>query len=125
MATKIPELKTLQDVIDYTTYYDIRKYSMIKNLETKSDVSYIDETKLDIYYDMIRSYIQRVKTQPQHRIYDRNPKLLSRDLYNTPDLDWLLIVLNRQSPSRFKIRRYINYIHPSDIDTVFDILSSK
>lgn len=122
MNVKKPDLKTLQDLIDYTTLYDVRKYSRIIDAD---GVKVIEETLLDVYFKLIEPYIQRVRTLNEHKKYNNNPKWLSTDLYGTPDLDWLLIKINCESPSRFKIEEKINYIHPDDIDTIFDILASK
>lgn len=117
-----PNLKTLDDVINYTTLYDIRKYAKIKDV---NGIKFIDETMFDIYFKLFKPLIQRVSTTVEHKKYNYNPKLLSRDLYGTPDLDWLLVRINSESSSRFKIEGKINYIHPDDIDTIFDILASK
>jgi hypothetical protein len=122
MDIKKPNLKTLDDLINYSTLYDIRKYSKIKDI---NGINVIDETLFDVYYNLFKGLIQRVTTLPEHKKYNYNPKWLSKDLYGTPDLDWLLLRVNNSAPSRFKTESKINYIHPDDIDTIFDILASK
>lgn len=122
MTIKKPDLKTLQDVIDYSTLYDIRKYTRVNTVE---GLQVIEETLFDIYFKLIEPYVQRVSTLTSHQRYSYNPKLLARDLYGTPDLDWVLVKLNCDSMSRFKIEEKINYIHPDDIDTVFELLANK
>ena len=113
MAVDKPDLKTLQDVIDYETFFDIRKYCQVKEVAT---VKFVDETLFDIYYNLLEPYIQRVKILPSHRRFSYKPKLLAKELYGTPDLDWILIKINKMPPASFILRDMINIIQPVDIE---------
>lgn len=122
MQVKKPDIKTLNDLIGYETYYDVRKYLKPESIE---GINFYNTTLFDIYLGMIKPYIERVATLPEHKKYNHKPRNLSRDLYGTPDLDWVLLKINGASPSRFVIGEKINYIHPDDLDFIFDLLSSK
>jgi hypothetical protein len=118
-----PKLKTLQDIIDYRTVYSIDKYAEVS--KTKGGVSFINRNIFDEYYGLIKPYIQRVTVLDAHSIYNCNPALLSRALYDTPDLDWVLLKINNMTPYTFIVKDKINYIALEDMVDIFDLLVTK
>jgi hypothetical protein len=116
------ELKTLEDVVNYSSYYDIRNFADVKEI---NGYSFIEETALNKYLPLILPYVQKVATLDVHKKYNHRPKLLSKILYGTPDLDWIILYFNGKTASRFIVHNTINVIQKDDLEKVFDILVTR
>lgn len=114
-------IKTLEDLINYETFFDIEKYYVEK--DDTQDKTYT--TLFDVYFNFIKDRIIRIKTKESHKKYNYNPKLLSKDMYGTPALDWVLLKINNMSPSRFRVDNYINFIKKDDLIEIFNFLTIK
>lgn len=120
----MPDIKTLDDIVSYTTQYDIRTVCLLDRTE---DIVYIQTHLFDKYRPIVEQFIQEYKVNPKDKDrYNFKPDILSNRIYGTPDLYWLILYLNNiESPSRFKTPRILKLIPKDKIDEIFDILLTK
>lgn len=65
------------------------------------------------------SYAQRDK-------YRFRPHLLSTDLYGTPELYWMILMLNDQEcSSKFRLKSYVKLVPLSDLNRIYDTIVTK
>ena len=118
---------TLQDLIDQrNSRYNINNITLYKLSDDKTLL--IKDTDLfQIYRRYINPYIRTYSvTKEQRRRYLTRPKLLSTDVYGTPELDWLILMLNDQeSPSKFRPKATIRLIPEDSLQNIYDTVVTR
>lgn len=118
--------KTLDDILNRNDRFDVNKVTYYTATDDESLV--IPDTDLfAIYRRYINPYIGIYKTTfAQREHYARKPFLLAHDVYGTPFLGWLILMLNDQeSPSKFRIKSTIKLIPNQLLTTVYDTVVTK
>lgn len=120
------EIKTLDDIINRDDRYDINKITFFTQTEDKTLI--IPDTNLfQIYMRYIKQYVDTYKvSEAEQRYYRFRPQLLSLDVYGTPSLDWLILMLNdRECPSKFYLKNTILLIPIEYLTNVYDTIVTK
>lgn len=124
MAEEI--VKTLSDVIRYDNRYDLEK---IMFYGTTIDGSLIiPETDLiQIYGRYLAQYIVTYSVDPEYRErYRYKPYALSRDVYGTPALAWLIMRMNdKECASKFYLKNTVRLIPREVLLSVYDTIATK
>ena len=103
--------KTLQDLIDDVDRYDINKITYFTM--TDDETLIIPDTNvMEIYRRYINPYVVKYRVTDRQREYYRyKPYLLSTDVYGTPKLADMILMLNdRECASKFTIKSTIKLI---------------
>lgn len=121
-------IKTLDDLINVTDRYDpvnISYFSLAGSGEDK--IAVISTNLFSMYQRYTYQFVQRYSvTDEQRRQYRCRPHLLSTAIYGTPNLAWLIMMLNnRECPSKFKLKKYIDLIPLEDLDELYDTIVTK
>lgn len=119
-------VKTLEDIINHQDRYDLNKVIMYTTTDDGSMI--IPDTNLfQIYRRYINPYIGTYKVSDKLRTYYRyKPHLLSADVYGTPELAWLLLMLNdRECPSKFTLKSTIRLIPAPYLASLYDTIVTK
>lgn len=119
-------IKTLEDIINRQDRFDANKVVMFTVTDDGSLI--IPDTNLfQIYRRYINPYIGTYKVSQKLREYYRNkPRLLSADVYGTPELAWLILMLNdRECPSKFTIKSTIRLIPTTYLTALYDTIVTK
>lgn len=117
---------TLDDVINKQDRYDINKILYFTTTEDRTLVVR-DSNLFTTYLRYLQQYIVRFRVSKAHRQYYRfRPDLLSTDLYGTPNLAWLLIMLNDQEcASKFRLKSTVKIIPTEYLSQVYDTIVTK
>lgn len=118
--------KTLDDIINEVNRYDYNKIVFLTQTEDK-DLIIRDTDLFATYMRFIEPYIATYKVSDAQRSYYRyKPYLLSQDLYETPALGWMILMLNdRQCASKFTIKSTINLIPKTYLNELYDTIVTK
>lgn len=120
-------LVTLQDVIDSRdSRYDMNNVTFYALTDDKSLL--IKDTDLfQIYRRYMLPYIGTYSvTKEQRRRYLTRPKLLSADVYGTPDLDWLILMINDQEcASKFRMKSTVKLIPADSLAELYDTIVTR
>jgi len=118
--------KTLDDIINREDKYDFHKICFY-TVTSDGELLIPDTNLFQTYIRYIADYVGTYKTtDEQRRYYKYKPALLSNDIYGTPNLSWLLLMLNnRECASKFTIKQYIRLITPKQLSTLFDTIVTK
>lgn len=113
-------IKTLDDVILREDRYDINKVTLFKQTED-GELVIPDKNIFRTYLRFIRPYVTELKVSDHARQFYRfRPQLLSLDIYGTPSLDWMLMMLNdRECASKFYLKDTVKIIPSNIIGKVF------
>lgn len=119
-------LKTLEDLIDNEDRYDINKVTYF-TITNDGTLVIPDTTVFEIYRRYINPYVVTYKvTKKQREYYRGKPYLLSTDVYGTPKLAPLIMLLNdRESPSKFSIKQTIRLIPIELMPSVYESIVTK
>lgn len=118
--------KTLDSILDTTDRYDINKITYF-TVTDDGTLVIPDTNVIDVYRRYVNPYIEIYKvTEKQRDFYRYRPYLLSADIYGTPKLGWLIMMLNdRECASKFTIKTTIKLIPLSVIGQLYDSLVTK
>lgn len=118
--------KTLDSILNTTDRYDINKITYF-TVTDDGTLVIPDTNVIDIYRRYISPYIQVYNvTEKQRDFYRYRPYLLSADVYGTPKLGWLIMMLNdRECASKFTIKTTIKLIPLSVMGQLYDSLVTK
>lgn len=122
------QVKTLDDLINYSDRYDPVKISYFSLAGDSDDqIAVISTNLFSMYQRYVYQFVQRYSvTDQQRREYRCRPKLLSTAVYGTPSLDWLIMMLNnRECASKFKLKQYIDLVPMEDLDELYDTIVTK
>lgn len=118
--------KTLDDIINHDDRYDINK---IMYYTTTEDGTLVipDHTVFTIYRRYINPYIKTYTvSKAQRDRYKRRPYILSKDVYGTPFLGWLILTLNdQQCASKFYLKSTIKLIPINYLVDIYDTIVTK
>lgn len=119
-------MKTITDLIDRNDRYDFNKITFY----TKTDVGDLiihDDDLFRIYYRFISSYIGTYAIDLQQRMHYRGrPDLLAQDIYGTPELAWMILMINdKESPSKFFLKSTVRLISPENLSTIYDTILTR
>lgn len=120
-------LVTLEDVINSRdSRYDMNNVTFYTLTDDKTLL--IKNTDLFLIY---RRYVIPFigiysVTKEQRRRYLTRPKLLSADVYGTPDLDWLILMLNDQEcASKFRMKSTVKLIPEDRLQQLYDTIVTR
>lgn len=118
--------KTLDSILNTTDRYDINKITYF-TVTDDGTLVIPDTNVIDIYRRYVSPYIQVYNvTEKQRDFYRYRPYLLSADVYGTPKLGWLIMMLNdRECASKFTIKTTIKLIPLSVMGQLYDSLVTK
>lgn len=119
-------VKTLDDVINYKSRYDLNKVLFFT--QTDDETLIIPDTNLfTIYRRYINPYIGTYRVNSaQREYYKRKPYLLSADTYGTPELGWLILMLNDQEcASKFYLKTTVKLIPGTYLEELYDTIVTK
>lgn len=119
-------IKTLQDIINISDRFDINKITFFTTTEDGSII--VPDTNLfEIYRRYINPYITSYSvTEAQREYYKYRPYLLSKDIYGTPELGWLILMLNDQEcASKFRLKSSVRLIPANVLEQVYDTIVTK
>ena len=124
MPTQI--IKTLDDIINRVDRYDINNVTYFTKTEDGTLII-PDKNVFDTYIRFVRPYVKIFQVEPKHRrVYQFHPHLLSLDVYGTPSLEWLILMLNdRECPSHFYLKSTVKLIPKEIISTVFNMVATR
>ena len=118
--------KTLDSIINLQDRYDFNKILFFTTTDDESLV--IPDTDLfTIYRRYIVPYVETYTVSDAQRSYYRyKPYLLSNDIYGTPSLAWLILMLNYQEcASKFRIKSTIQLIPATYLNSLYDTIVTK
>ena len=119
-------IKTLDDIINRSDRYDINKITFFTQTYDKTLI--IPDTNLfEIYMRYVRPYVGTFNVSDAERQYYRfKPYLLSLDVYGTPSLGWLILMLNdRECASKFYLKQTVRLIPVEYLNNVYDTIVTK
>jgi len=119
-------IKTLDDIINREDRYDINKITFFTQTDDKTLII-PDKNLFEIYMRYIRPYVATYKVSDAERQYYRfKPYLLSLDVYGTPSLGWMVMMLNdRECASKFYIKQTVRLIPVEYLNNVYDTIVTK
>lgn len=119
-------MKTLDDIINRDDRFDVNKITFFTQTDDKTLII-PDKNLFEIYMRYIRGYVGTFRvSKAEQRYYRFRPQLLSLDVYGTPALDWLILMLNdRECPSKFYLKNTVKLIPVEALDNVYDTIVTK
>ena len=119
-------IKTLDDIIYREDRYDINKITFF-TVTDDGELIIPDKNVFETYMRFIRPYVQPYEAEPRVREYYRfRPELLSLDVYGTPALSWLLLILNdRECASKFYLKQTVNMVPSSVIGKIHEQIVAR
>lgn len=123
MATYV----TLDDIINAKeSRYNIDNVIFYTLTEDK-DLIIRDSDLFTIYRRFINPYVGVYSvTIQQRQHYKCKPQLLSADVYGTPDLAWLIMLLNDQEcPSKFYLKSKVKLIPIAYLEQMYDTIVTR
>lgn len=123
MAEKIA-LVTLSDYISYVNsdFFNLRNTSSISVVD---DFEYLNYNSLYKYKDiLLKNCITVTLTPKELKQYRFRPRLLSKMIYGTENLFYLLLILNNVTVERFNIRE-IKLLSIADRSIIEDIINKE
>ena len=114
------KVQTLSDYIRYgkTSSFSVPQVSLVRNVE---GVVILDELVYSKYDDLLMANSEMITlTTEEYNRYRLDPQALSNILYGTPNLDHLILYLNRCSEFDFDIKK-ITLFDPRNKERKFDI----
>lgn len=122
----VTQYKTLQDVIDTENRYDVNGVTIFTKTED-GDLIIRDTDLFTIYMRYIQPFIATYTvTKEQREHYARKPEWLSQDIYGTPELSWLLIMLNdMECASKFYLKSTVKAIPPDRLNDIYDTVITR
>ena len=119
-------MKTLDDIINRDDRFDVNKITFFTQTDDRTLII-PDKNLFEIYMRYIRGYVGIFRvSEAEQRYYLFRPQLLSLDVYGTPALDWLILMLNdRECPSKFYLKNTVKLIPVEALDNVYDTIVTK
>jgi len=118
--------KTLDDIINENSRYDVNNVLFYTMTDDK-DLIIKDTDLFTIYRRFINPYIGTYSvavSQRQH--YKCKPYLLSTDVYGTPNLGWLVLMLNDQEcASKFYVKSTVRLIPMAYLEEMYDTIVTR
>ena len=115
------KVQTLQDYIRYgaASSFSVPNVTLLTQNE---DIIYLDQLVYAKYDDLLMNNSDLVDlTTEEYNTYRLNPQALSNALYFTPNLDHLILYLNRVSEFEFDIKR-VRLITYSNVVSILKLI---
>ena len=118
--------KTLSDIINREDQYDLKNVTFY-GTSVDGELIISSENLFNMYARYIAQFAVTYKVTDEYKKYYRfRPRLLSQDIYGTPDLAWLLMYLNFQEcPSKFEMKSTLRIIEPEYLRQLYDTLVAR
>lgn len=118
-------IKTLDELINRKDRYDINNVTFYELVNDELVIPNI--TLFEIYRRYINTYVAKYRVSKEYRSYYRHkPYLLSTDVYGTPNLGWMILLLNDMDcASKFHLKQTINMIPGNLLSGLYDTLVTK
>ena len=118
--------KTLDDIINENSRYDINNVIFYTLTEDKSLIIR-DNDLFTIYRRFINPYVGTFNvTVSQREHYKCKPYLLSADVYGTPNLGRLVLMLNDQEcASKFYLKSTVQLIPMAYLEEMYDTIVTR
>lgn len=119
-------IKTLDDIINKNDRYDFNKIVFFTITDDQQLVIH-DDDLFRTYMRYINQYIQEYSISWNQRVqYYGKPDLLSQDVYGTPELSWMILMLNdKECPSKFRLKSRVMLIPPSRLAYIYDEILTR
>ena len=119
-------IKTLDDIINKNDRYDFNKITFYTITDDKQLVIH-DDDLFRTYMRFINPYIQEYSISwNQRQQYYGKPDLLSQDVYGTPELSWMILMLNdKECPSKFRLKSRVYLIAPDRLARIYDAILTR
>lgn len=126
MAIIANAVASLTDIINRDDRYDINKITFYTLTDDKTLII-PDKNLFEIYMRYIKPYVATYRVSEKERRYYRfKPYLLSLDVYGTPSLGWLILMLNdRECASKFYLKQSVRLIPVEYLNNVYDTVVTK
>ena len=120
------EMKTLDDLITRQDRYDLNKITFFTMTDDQSLIVQ-DTTLFQIYRGYVSNYVATYTVPKKYRQHYRfKPRLLIADIYGTPELSWLILMLNdRECPSKFTIKSTIRLVPANRLAELYDTIVTR
>lgn len=117
------KVQTLTDYIRYgkTSSFSIPQVSLVKNVD---GIIFLDELAYSKYDDLLMNNSEIITlTTDEYNRFRLDPQALSSALYGTPNLDHLILYLNRCSEFDFDIKK-VRLMKYSNINSILKLILS-
>ena len=120
------EYKTLAEILERDDRYDVNKITYFTHTDD-NDLIIPDLNLIDKYRRFIAPYVvQYTMNQRERNFYRCRPFQLAYDVYGTPDLGLMIMILNdKECPSKFILKKRISLIPPSRIGELYETLTTR
>lgn len=120
------EYKTLAEILERDDRYDVNKITYFTHTDDE-DLIIPDLNLIDKYRRFIAPYIvQYTMTKRERNFYRYRPYQLAYDVYGTPDLGLMIMILNdKECPSKFILRKRISLIPPNRIGELYETITTR
>ena len=120
------EYKTLAEILERDDRYDINKITYFTHTDDE-DLIIPDLNLIDKYRRFIAPYVvQYIMNKRERDFYRCRPFQLSYDVYGTPDLGLMIMILNdKECPSKFILRKRISLIPPNRIGELYETITTR
>lgn len=117
---------TLTDLLTIGTRYNVNRVTFFTETADRTLVI-SDITLFKLYQTLLSPFVKSYQvSDAQREFYRYKPYLLSRDIYGTPDLGWLIMMLNdKECPSKFYLKKTLNLIPQNVIDEAYDTIITR
>ena len=116
----------VQTLLDYIRYGKTSSFSIpqVSFLRKDNGVVFLDELAYAKYDDLLMNNSEIINlTTNEYNKYRLDPQALSSDLYGTPNLDHLILYLNRCSEFEFDIKQ-VRLLKYSNINSILKMILS-
>ena len=122
----MPAYKTLSELLERDDRYDVNKITYFTHTED-GDLIIPDLNLIDKYRKFIAPYVvQYVMNKKERDFYRCRPYQLAYDVYGTPDLGLMIMILNdKECASKFVLKKRISLIPPNRIGELYETITMR
>lgn len=122
----MPAYKTLSELLERDDRYDVNKITYFTHTED-GDLIIPDLNLIDKYRRFIAPYVvQYVMNKKERDFYRCRPYQLAYDVYGTPDLGLMIMILNdKECASKFVLKKRISLIPPNRIGELYETITMR
>jgi hypothetical protein len=118
--------KTLAEILERDDRYDVNKITYFTHTDDETLII-PDLNLIDKYRRFIAPYVvQYTMTRKERNFYNFRPYQLAYDVYGTPDLGLMVMILNdKECASKFVLRRKVSLIPPNRLGELYEMITMK
>ena len=122
----MPAYNTLSELLERDDRYDVNKITYFTHTED-GDLIIPDLNLIDKYRRFIAPYVvQYVMNKKERDFYRCRPYQLAYDVYGTPDLGLMIMILNdKECASKFVLKKRISLIPPNRIGELYETITMR